>query len=109
MGTGHARVACVDCHIGPGASWFVQSKLSGLRQVLAVMSDDFSRPIPTPVENLRPARDTCEQCHWPEKFAGDRLVARQHFGYDREVTPYTNVLALVRSQTSPAFQRTSVL
>jgi hypothetical protein len=30
----HARVAYVQCHIGPGASWFVRSKLSGVHQVL---------------------------------------------------------------------------
>ena len=29
----HARVACVDCHVGPGAGWYVRSKMSGLRQV----------------------------------------------------------------------------
>lgn len=27
----HARVACVDCHVGSGASWYVQSKVSGAR------------------------------------------------------------------------------
>jgi hypothetical protein len=59
----HSRVACVQCHIGPGAPWFVKSKLSGLRQVYAVTFHTFSRPIPTPVTSLRPARDTCEQCH----------------------------------------------
>ncbi len=52
----HANVHCVDCHIGPGTSWFVRAKLSGLRQVYAVLTNDFHRPIPSPVENLRPAR-----------------------------------------------------
>ena len=55
----HSRVACVQCHIGPGASWFVRSKLSGVRQVFAVSFHTYSTPIPTPVRNLRPARDTC--------------------------------------------------
>src|SRR5262245_23483660 len=68
----HSRVACVACHIGPGAGWFVKSKLSGTWQVFAVTFQTFERPIPVPVRNLRPARDTCEQCHWPEKFHGDR-------------------------------------
>ncbi len=68
----HARVGCVECHIGSGASWFVKSKLSGLRQVVEVMTGNFSRPIPTPIHNLRPARDTCEQCHWPAVFHGNR-------------------------------------
>jgi len=75
----HARVPCVDCHIGPGAGWFVRSKLSGSWQLIAVTFDLFPRPIPTPVHNLRPSRDTCEQCHWPEMFVGDRLVVRTHF------------------------------
>ena len=90
----HARVGCVDCHIGPGASWFVKSKLSGLRQVLAVTFDTFDRPVPVPIRDLRPARETCEQCHWPDKFAGDTLVRRAHFGYDRENTPHYNLLVM---------------
>src|SRR4029077_2628860 len=70
----HARVTCVECHIGAGATWFAKSKLSGTRQLLAVSFHTYSRPIPSPVENLRPARDTCEQCHWPAKFHGDKGV-----------------------------------
>jgi hypothetical protein len=69
----HAKVKCVECHIGPGASWFVKAKISGLRQVVAVFTDNFSRPIPAPVHHLRPARDTCEECHWPEKFHGKKV------------------------------------
>jgi len=67
----HARVACVACHIGPGATWFVKSKLSGTYQVYATLTRKYPRPIPTPVENLRPAQETCEQCHWPREFVGD--------------------------------------
>jgi hypothetical protein len=80
----HARVACVECHIGPGAPWFVRSKLSGARQLYAVAFDTHSRPIPSPVHNLRPARDTCEQCHWPDKFHGDRLRAFREYASDEE-------------------------
>ena len=49
----HANVACVDCHIGPGADWFVKSKLSGAWQVVSVTFDLYPRPIPTPVHQLR--------------------------------------------------------
>jgi hypothetical protein len=90
----HANVNCVDCHIGPGASWFVRAKLSGIRQVAAVLTDDFHRPIPTPVANLRPARDTCEVCHWPERFHGSRLIAHPRFALDRENTAQTTALVL---------------
>ena len=70
----HSRVTCVECHIGSGADWFVKSKISGARQLLAVALDTHPRPIETPVHGLRPARDTCEACHRPEMFHGDNLV-----------------------------------
>ena len=90
----HARVRCVDCHIGPGASWFVKSKLSGTRQVFAVLFHTYDRPIPTPVTNLRPARETCEQCHWPQKFLGTQLVVLTHYEEDEANTPVKTVLNL---------------
>jgi len=80
----HARVACVDCHIGPGASWFVRSKLSGTSQVFHTLLDDYPRPIPSPVENLRPARETCEVCHWPQKFDADRLRVIKQYAEDAQ-------------------------
>jgi cytochrome c2 len=90
----HSRVACVSCHIGPGASWFVRSKLSGVRQVFAVLLHTYETPIPTPVENLRPAQETCEQCHWPEMFQGDKLLIRTTYGDDEKNTPSTTVLMM---------------
>ncbi len=82
----HARVSCAACHIGPGASWYVKSKISGVRQVLAVTFNTYSRPIPTPIENLRPARETCEECHWPAKFYGSQLRTRVHYASDENNT-----------------------
>jgi len=90
----HARVSCAECHVGPGASWYVKSKLSGVRQVLAVWQDTFPRPLPTPIENLRPARETCERCHWPEKFFGDRLKTIPRFASDERNSPRTLTLLL---------------
>lgn len=83
----HARVRCVDCHVGEGAGWYVKSKLSGAYQVYAVTFNKFPRPIPTPVHNLRPAPDTCEQCHWPRKFFGAQLKVYTHYGADEKNTP----------------------
>jgi nitrate/TMAO reductase-like tetraheme cytochrome c subunit len=90
----HSRVACVQCHIGPGAPWFVRSKLSGTRQLFAVALKTYSRPIPSPVHQLRPARETCEQCHWPQKFHGDKLVVRTKYADDEANTKTTTVLML---------------
>jgi nitrate/TMAO reductase-like tetraheme cytochrome c subunit len=90
----HARVACVECHIGPGAPWFVKSKLSGAWQVVSVNLDLYPRPIPVPVHNLRPARDTCERCHWPQRFVGDRLQVRTAHASDAANTPKKTVLLM---------------
>jgi NapC/NirT cytochrome c family, N-terminal region len=83
----HARVACVDCHVGAGATWYVKSKLSGTRQVFKAVLNTFPRPIPTPVRNLRPAQETCEECHWPNKFYGAQLKVFNHFASDEKNTP----------------------
>ncbi len=82
----HARVACVDCHVGSGATWYVKSKLSGARQVYAATFNTYPRPIPTPVHNLRPAQDTCEHCHWPKKFYGGQLKVFTHYASDEKNT-----------------------
>jgi nitrate/TMAO reductase-like tetraheme cytochrome c subunit len=82
----HARVPCAQCHIGPGAPWWVRSKLSGLRQLVSVFTGEYSRPISTPIANLRPARDTCEQCHWPEVFHGKKLISYERIGAEGSVT-----------------------
>ncbi|UCG17082.1 MAG: NapC/NirT family cytochrome c, partial [Phycisphaerales bacterium] len=84
--SGHARVPCAECHIGSGANWFVKSKLSGTRQVLAVLRDSYSRPIPPAIKHLRPARETCEECHWPEKFFGAQLRDLTRFASDENNT-----------------------
>lgn len=75
----HARVACVECHVGEGANWYVKSKLSGLYQVYSVIFNKYSRPIETPLKNLRPARETCERCHWPQKFYARKLRSQRTY------------------------------
>jgi len=90
----HSRVRCTQCHIGPGANWFVKSKLSGSWQLVAVTFDLYPRPISAPVENLRPARETCEQCHWPTRFVGERLKIINRFAEDEANTEKKTVLMM---------------
>ncbi len=99
----HARVACVDCHIGPGAGWFVRSKLSGMYQVYATFLDKYPRPIPVPIKNLRPAQETCEQCHWPKQFYGAVEKENHHFLPDEENTPWTIRLLIKVGGGDPTF------
>jgi nitrate/TMAO reductase-like tetraheme cytochrome c subunit len=98
----HARVACVDCHVGAGAGWYVRSKLSGARQVFATVLNTYPRPIPTPVANLRPAQETCEQCHWPRKFIGDQFKIITHFGTDEKNMPHQIRLLIKTGGGDPA-------
>lgn len=90
----HARVACVECHVGAGAEWYVRSKLNGVHQLYAVVTNTFHRPIETPINGLRPARETCEQCHWPEKFIGNIDRTYSHYLSDETNTPFAVRLLL---------------
>ena len=93
----HARVRCVNCHIGPGAGWYAKSKLSGLYQVYAVLADVYPRPIPTPIENLRPGPGDLRDLPLAARLLrveaaslfslplrqGQLALAHQHAGQDR--------------------------
>jgi hypothetical protein len=97
----HARVACVDCHVGTGADWYVRSKLSGMYQIYSVLFNKYQRPIPVPIHNLRPARETCEQCHWPQKFYSQKLRAERHYLNNEENTQWDiNLLMKIGSEQS---------
>jgi len=97
----HARVSCVECHVGPGADWYVRSKLSGLYQVYSTLFNKYPKPIPTPIENLRPAREVCEQCHWPQKFYSYKLRYESYYMTDKENTRWDLRLVM---KTGPEHQ-----
>jgi len=84
----HARVSCVECHIGGGADWYVRSKLSGARQVVRYVTNTYDKPIKTPVHDLRPSKDTCEQCHWPEKTYNTYDFRRSYFTSESGAEPW---------------------
>ncbi len=90
----HARVDCADCHIGPGAEWFVKAKISGSWQLVAVALNLYPTPIPTPIHNLRPARETCEQCHWPTNHVGDLLRVKSVYQPDEANSEYKTAVLL---------------
>ncbi|MCR4336993.1 MAG: NapC/NirT family cytochrome c, partial [Candidatus Omnitrophica bacterium] len=75
----HSRVKCVECHIGEGANWYFHYKMAGVRQMFHFMKGDYPQPIPTPVENLRPAIEICERCHWPDKFYSSFDLKRTYY------------------------------
>ena len=103
----HARVTCAECHVGTGANWYVKSKLSGLYQVYATLTNSYPRPIPTPIENLRPARETCEECHWPQKIYGKQQRKEFYYLPDEENTCWEIDMLLNTGGGNPALGQSS--
>jgi nitrate/TMAO reductase-like tetraheme cytochrome c subunit len=102
LNSSHARVACTECHVGPGAESYVRSKINGVHQLYCVATDSYRRPIPAPLKHLRPAQETCEQCHWPQKFVGNLDRTYSHFLSDETNTPFTVRLSLKVGGADPS-------
>ena len=101
----HSHVACVDCHIGNGAEAYFSAKVNGTKQLIEVsfhplagiapkMIPDYPTPIPSPVQNLRPARVICEGCHTPARFIGEKLLVKSTFADDEKNTETQSVVVL---------------
>ena len=80
----HARVACVECHVGSGAQGYAQSKINGMRQLWGVTTGHYSKPVETPVRNMPATAETCQKCHWSEKYNGDQMRVFDHYAYDEQ-------------------------
>jgi len=93
----HSRVECVDCHVAPGAAGWVASKANGARQLIETVLKTAPKPIPSALETNRlvPARETCENCHWPQKFTGVRLRLFTKYADDEPNTRSQTVLLML--------------
>ena len=101
----HSHVACADCHIGSGAQSYFEAKVNGTKQLIEVtlrpiagfapkLIPTYPTPIPSPVMNLRPARDICEGCHTPARFIGEKLLVKSNFADDEQNTQTQTVVVL---------------
>ncbi len=101
----HSHVACVDCHIGSGATSYFEAKVNGTKQLIEVtlrpvagmapkLIPTYPTPIPSPVQNLRPAREICEGCHTPARFIGEKLLVKSSFADDETNTETQSVVVL---------------
>ena len=89
----HARVKCVECHVGSGIGFYIKAKVNGTKQLYSILTGTYPTPIETPVEGLRPSRDTCEKCHWTDKFYSGREKIFYHNAPNEANTPReTNLL-----------------
>ena len=90
----HAKVACVLCHVGPGAEALVQSKIAGTRQLWQVFTNNVPTPVPAPIHTMRSARETCQNCHWADKNHGEKLKTIREFADDEKSSETVTALQL---------------
>lgn len=97
----HANIQCVECHVGEGPGGYFHSKIAGVSRALAMVTGGYQKPLPTPIEEMRPARETCEQCHWPSRYIGYRVLEREYHLADEENSPYKlRLLVKIGGQTA---------
>lgn len=89
----HARVACVECHLGRGFVGNMFTRKAGdMMHVVRYASNSYTFPIYA--TTMEPARESCEKCHWPEKFSDDRVVNIKHYSDDSGNTPVNTLLVM---------------
>ncbi len=92
----HARVRCVDCHVGSGAGSYVHYKMAGVRMLGKTIQGNYAHPIPAPVTTLRPAKEICEECHWPGKYFSAIQLKKSYFADDPVKTPKWGITMLLQ-------------
>ncbi len=89
----HARIDCVECHIGRGfIAERVTRKAGDINHIISLAFKNYEFPIRA--DDLRPADETCERCHFPEKFADDSLREIKRFASDENNTPTSTYLTM---------------
>jgi nitrate/TMAO reductase-like tetraheme cytochrome c subunit len=93
----HSSVECVECHVAPGAVGWVAGKTAGIRQLVETFANTYQRPIPGALESNRlvPATETCEECHWPQRFGSVRLRLITNYADDEQNTRAQTVLLML--------------
>ena len=91
----HARIACVNCHVGEGARGFVQAKLAGTRQLAHVVTGTFPRPVPPGAQVPFGGHDlTCGRCHQPMNIPGDVIRVKREYAEDEGNTETMTILLM---------------
>jgi hypothetical protein len=90
----HARVQCVACYVGPRVGALVQSNMAGTRQLWQLASGRVPEAVPSPVQAMRPARFTFENCHVPERFHGNEVRVFRDYADDEQNTETATTMTL---------------
>jgi len=89
----HTRVDCVECHMGrTPLRDRLPRKIFHVRELYGVVTGDYEQPLIA--RSLRPARETCELCHYPPQFFHDSVVEIPHYTGDADNTSVTTWLIM---------------
>lgn len=88
----HARVNCVECHMGRLSTLQLMAIKPTHMNELWGMIVGYERPVTT--HSLRPARDSCEACHWPQARHSDTVRVVYRYGADGKSTEERTTLQL---------------
>lgn len=81
----HARISCTECHIGREfVGNQILRKAGDVKHIIALAFTTYEFPITA--HEMRPARETCEKCHSPEKFSDDSFRQIYRYGDDKNNT-----------------------
>ena len=96
----HQAVACAECHIAPGATGWLKAKMNGTSQLMAVVFNNYPRPIESAMEDnkLVSSAETCEQCHARDRVISPRLRVIPSYK-DDEANTRTSTVLLMRIGT----------
>jgi nitrate/TMAO reductase-like tetraheme cytochrome c subunit len=97
----HAQVACVDCHVGHGVVANIKAKINGVNQLVGVVTNEYSRPVPSPIQHMRKAVETCGGCHSAEKYWGAKDKLYPNFKDDQANTPSFDAMRLFVGGRNP--------
>ncbi|MBE0687123.1 MAG: NapC/NirT family cytochrome c, partial [Anaerolineaceae bacterium] len=94
MNSDHARVTCEDCHLGRAelGEQIIRKIEYSYQTGSAMVLNNYEYPIVA--RNMRPARDVCETCHYPQVFSNDRLMDFKHFAQDENNSETTTYLVM---------------
>jgi nitrate/TMAO reductase-like tetraheme cytochrome c subunit len=87
----HVEVDCVECHMGrTPVTDQLPRKFVHARELYALVTNSYEEPLEA--TTLRPARETCELCHYPPQFFADSVREFRRYDSDRENTPVSTWL-----------------
>ncbi len=88
----HANVKCVECHIGRISTLHMMALKPEHAKELWGMIVGYERPLTS--TTLRPSRQNCEGCHWPQVEHHDSIAVIKRYATDADSTETTTRLTL---------------